>query len=321
MTSQILVSRQSCRYLCRGEKRTVALCIGHHIVYVVMVNGSRTANIFAIALVLALSFLSGRSLGAPTYAPQAPNFSNPALRLDKPNITGIRAIRFLTSDDYPPLNFAAPDTTLTGFNVDIARAVCEELKIGCTIQARRFDTLIDSLVTGKGDAVVASIGATVATRARIDFSAPYYQTPARFVVRMGAASFLATESGLKGTTVGVVAGSAHEAYIRTFFSDAKTKTYPDVSALETGLRAGEVDVVFADGLTMSVWLSGELSGDCCRFSGGPYCESFYFGEGIGIAVRIDDEELRKALNWALARLYSKGTYSEIYLKYFPIGFY
>lgn len=286
-----------------------------------MVNRIARRSFFCAALAVALPLPSGTTIGAPANILQAPSFSDPNLRLDKPDLTGIRAIRFLTSDDYPPLNFAIGNGALTGFNVEIAHAVCEELEIGCTIQARRFDTLIDSLVTGKGDAVVASIAATPESRARIDFSQPYYQTPARFVVRKNAPPLVETESGLKGRTVGVVGGSAHEAYVRTFFSGAKTKPYAGVSALESALRAGEIDVAFADGLTMAAWLNGELSADCCRFSGGPYGESRYFGEGIGIAVRIDDDQLRKALNWALARLYSSGTYSEIYLKYFPIGFY
>ncbi len=286
-----------------------------------MVNVDARAIVFCAALFGVLTVRSERLVAAPVDAVQAPSFSDPGLRLDKPNLTGIRAIRFLTSDDYPPLNFALNDGTLTEFNVEIARAVCEELEIGCTIQARRWDTLINSLQTGKGDAVVASIAANATNRATIDFSQPYYQTPARFVVPRGAAPLTVTATGLKGKTVGVVGGSSHEAYIKAFFSGAKTKPYPNVSALETALRAGEIVVAFADGLTMSVWLNGELSGNCCSFSGGPYCESLYFGEGVGIAVRTDDNELRKALNWALARLYSKGIYSEIYLKYFPIGFY
>jgi len=84
-----------------------------------------------------------------------PSFRDPALRPERPDLSGVRAIRFLTADDYPPLNFALDDGTLAGFNVEIARAICETLEIGCTIQARPFDTLIDSLTTGKGDAVIA----------------------------------------------------------------------------------------------------------------------------------------------------------------------
>lgn len=286
-----------------------------------MVNFDVRSIFFSAALVLALAFPSGRIAAAAMDGIQVPSFADPGLRLEKPDLSGIRAIRFLTSDDYPPLDFALKDGNLAGFNVAIARAVCEQLEIACTIQARRFDTLIDALLAGKGDAVVASIAATDQTRARIDFSEPYYQTPARFVVRKGAAPFDVTASGLKGKTVGVVGGSSHEAYIKDFFKGAKPKAYQDVPALETALRMGEIDVAFADGLTLAVWLNSGSSADCCHFVGGPYCESRYFGEGVGIAVRTDDVVLRKALNWALAQLFSKGVYTELYLKYFPIGFY
>jgi|SRR5579871_3303955 len=286
-----------------------------------MVNAAARASIFCVALLLGACLAQRAALGSATSPPEAPSFWDPGLRLDKPDLTGIRAIRFLTSDDYPPLNFALADGTLSGFNVEIARAICEELQIGCTIQARRFDTLIDSLASGKGDAVIASIAASAEIRSRIDFSLPYYQTPARFVLRKAAPPLVASPAGVKGKTIGIVAGSAHEAYLAAFFPGALTKAYPDVQALETGLRGGEVDAAFADGLTMAVWLNGELSGDCCSFTGGPYGESRFFGEGVGIAVRPDDNQLRGALNWALARLHSTGIYSEIYLKYFPIGFY
>ncbi len=286
-----------------------------------MVNASLRAIIFCATAVVLLAPPSGRPLGAPIEPPITPSFSDPALRPERPDLSGVRAIRFLTSDDYPPLNFALADGTLTGFNVEIARAICEELEIACTIQARRWDTLIDALMTGKGDAVVASIASTAGTRARVDFSRPYYQTPARFVVRKGSAPFAVTIGGLKGKTVGVVGGSSHAAYLEAFFPGAKPKAYADVSALESALRAGEIDVAFGDGLTFAIWLSGESSATCCGFLGGPYCESLYFGEGVGIAVRRDDADLRRALNWALSRLVSKGSYSEIYLKYFPIGFY
>jgi polar amino acid transport system substrate-binding protein len=273
----------------------------------------------AASVVLAALFCAGLSVGATE--PVTPSFWDPGLRLDRPDLSGVRVIRFLTADDYPPLNFILADGTLTGFNVEIARAICEELEIGCTIQARRWDTLIDSLESGKGDAVIASIAATPATRARIDFSHPYYQTPARFIARKGSAPSEASGDALKGKIVGVVGGSAHEAYLRAFVPQAIPKAYANVAALQSALRAGEIDAAFGDGLTFAVWLNGEGSENCCAFFGGPYSESRFFGEGIGIAVRTDDTELRRALNWALARLAARGVYAEIYLKYFPIGFY
>jgi polar amino acid transport system substrate-binding protein len=254
-------------------------------------------------------------------AAEAPNFWDPGLHRDRPEISGLRAIRFLTEDDYPPLNFARADGDLAGFNVEIARAVCEELMIGCTIQARRFETLVDSLESSKGDAIVASIAATPELRGRIDFTLPYYTTPARFAARKDASAADATPAVLEGKTVAVVAGSAQARYLATFFPGALARPQPDFAALAQTLRSATVDVAFADGLTLAVWLAGEDSADCCEFRGGPFTESRFFGEGVGIAVRKDDVELRLAIDWALARIAKSGKFAEIYFKYFPVGFY
>jgi polar amino acid transport system substrate-binding protein len=251
----------------------------------------------------------------------APSFWDPGLHPERPDLSALRAIRFLTDDDYPPLNFALADGSLTGFNVDIARAICEELHIGCTIQARRWDTLIDSLETGKGDAVIASIASIAPVREQIDFTQPYYLTPARFATRKDSPLSDPTPASLVGKAVGVVAGSAHQSYLASFFPRAAARTFPNFAALHDALKAGAIDAAFADGLSLAVWLAGESSGDCCEFRGGPYTESRFFGEGVGIAVRKEDADLRRAMDWALARLAARGVYAEIYLKYFPIGFY
>ena len=278
-------------------------------------SGARACRL-ARGLLLVLAILARPALADPT-----PSFWDPALHLERPDISGLRAIRFLTDDDYPPLNFARSDGTLAGFNVEIARAICEELQIGCTIQARAWDTLIDSLETGKGDAVIASMSATAALRARIDFTQPYYQTPARFVARKDFSLADATPATLAGKSIGVVAGSAHEAYLTTFFPGVVRKPYPDFGAMRDALRAGAIEAMFGDGLTLAVWMAGKSSADCCAFNGGPYLESRFFGEEIGIAVRKEDSNLRRAMDWALARIAARGAYAEIYRKYFPIGFY
>ena len=93
-----------------------------------------------------------------------------------------------------------------------------------------------------------------------------------------------------------------------------------------GRRTGEVSDAYPSlftpaGVTFSIWLNGEGASNCCEFSGGPYLESRFFGEGVGIAVRRDDSELREALNWALAKMAKDGAYAELYLKYFPVSFY
>ena len=274
------------------------------------------------ATLVVLAALAGPSANsAPANAQAAPSFVDPDLRLDRPTLSGVRAIRFLTTDDYPPLNFALPDGSLSGFNVDVARAICKELDIGCTIQARRWDTLIDSLASGKGDAVIASVAPSNSLRGLVDFSLPVYETPARFVASKDAPPFSATPAGVAGKTVGVVAGTAHEAYLKVFFPAAREQPFATLAELESALKSNAIAIAFVDGVTFSIWLNGEDASSCCAFRGDPYLESRFFGEGVGIAVRKDDDELRKAFNWALARIMKNGVYSEIYLKYFPVDFY
>ncbi|MGB7036591.1 MAG: transporter substrate-binding domain-containing protein, partial [Xanthobacteraceae bacterium] len=89
-----------------------------------------------------------------------PGFWDPRHRPERPDLSRIQSIRFLTGVDYPPFDFAGPDGNPVGFNVDLARLLCDEIKTTCTIQARRFDLLLGALNSNQGDAVIASIATT-----------------------------------------------------------------------------------------------------------------------------------------------------------------
>jgi polar amino acid transport system substrate-binding protein len=225
----------------------------------------------------------------------------------------------MTEVDYPPFNFAGPDGNPAGFNVELARLVCEQLKVTCTVQMRRFDTLFDSLDANRGDAAIASIAVTERSRRRVDFTDPYYRPSARFVVRNDAPIEAVTPEAIEGKKVGVVTGSAHEQYLRTLFTEADVRGYPSSEAAREALRKGEVDVLFGDGFALSFWLNGASSAGCCAFAGGPFLESHYFGEGIGIAVKRGNDTLRLAINWALFRAWETGRFTELWLRYFPIS--
>ncbi len=250
-----------------------------------------------------------------------PGFWDPHVRLVKPELGNLRSLRFLTEDDYPPFHFALADGSLAGFDIDLARAICEDLKLACTIQARRFDTLIDSLDGDQGDAIIASIRIDEKTRARLDFTAPYSKNPARFVAPKSAALPDATPEMLRSKLVGVVAKTAHEAFLTTFFKSAIVKTFDSQKALTEALNKGDVDIIFGDGVALSFWLQGDSAHNCCAFLGGPFLDSRFFGEGVGIAVKKGNSTLREALDYALADLWRKGVYADLYLKYFPLGFY
>ncbi|HEX2724389.1 MAG TPA: transporter substrate-binding domain-containing protein [Beijerinckiaceae bacterium] len=247
-----------------------------------------------------------------------PNFWDPRARLERPDLTGLRTVRFLTDDEFPPLHFAGPDGSPTGFSVELARAACERLAITCTIQARRFDTLLDSLAEGRGDVVAAAVPIRAELRRRFSITLPYFRTPARFA----ALKDRVLEPGpqaLDGRAVGVVAGTAHEAYFTTFFPRAAAKTFATLGAATAALRRGEVEYVFGDGLGLALWVGGTDAAGCCNLTGGPYLESRFFGEGIGFLLRKEDENLRRALDFALQRLWEEGRYAELYLRFFPVS--
>ena len=248
-----------------------------------------------------------------------PGFWDPRRRPERPDLSRVTLIRFLTENDYPPFNYAGQDGNPAGFNVDLARMVCEELKIACTIQMRRFDTLIDSLSDNRGDAVIASIAITTQTRSRVDFSDPYYRTPARFVAKRALAMDDVRPEQLEGKKVAVVAGSAHEAYLKSLFTEAEPIPFPTVDATRDALVRGEVDLLFGDGISLAFWLNGTESNNCCAFRGGPFVDSRYFGEGVGIAVRRGNAPLRLGFNWALFRLWERGRFSDLWLRYFPVS--
>jgi len=250
---------------------------------------------------------------------QVPGFWDPRRRPERPDLSRLTVIRSPTETDYPPFNFAGPDGNPQGFNVDLARLMCEELKLGCTIQMRRFETLVPSLNENRGDAVIASLAATPEARAKIDFTDPYYRTPARFVAKRDSTIDDALPEKLEGRKVAVVAGTAHDAYLRALFTEVEVRPYPNADIARLALRRGDVDLLFGDAISLAFWLNGTDSDNCCQFRGGPYLDSRYFGEGVGIAVKRGNDTVRLGLNYALFRVWEQGRFTDLWLRYFPIS--
>ncbi len=247
-----------------------------------------------------------------------PGFWDPRRRPERPDLR-LTLIRFVSEVDYPPFNYAAADGNPAGFNIELARMICEELKVDCTVQMRRFDTLIDALNENKADAVIASIAVSPETRKRVDFSDPYYRPVARFAAQRDAIKGPVTPENLEGKTIAVVAGTAHEAYLKALFTGAQVKAYSTAEEARAALQRREADLLFGNGFSLAFWLNGTESANCCAFAGGPFVESRFFGEGIGIAVKKGNDVLRQAINWALFRLWEKGKFADLWLKYFPIN--
>ena len=137
------------------------------------------------AFLASLSLVSSACLETVRAAePAIPVFGDARERLAKPDLASLQRLRFLTTTDFPPFNFLDRSGRLTGFNVDLARAICTELEIldKCQIQALPWAELATALAGKQGDAIIAGISVTAETRAKYTFPAPTLQFPARFAV-------------------------------------------------------------------------------------------------------------------------------------------
>ncbi|WP_051242857.1 transporter substrate-binding domain-containing protein [Stappia stellulata] len=248
-----------------------------------------------------------------------PNFWDPRGVGDRPTATP-ETIRFLASDDFPPFSFRDGTGRLTGFNIDLARALCEELDSACSLRIKSFDALIPALVREEGDAIIAGLATTEANAKTLLFSDPYLRLPARFAVLTGT-GIEVTPEGLADKRISVTEGTVHQAFLERYFADAQIKAYASETEARAALGTEEADAHFGDGLSLSFWLNGETSAECCSFAGGPWLEPGYFDHSLTVAFRIEDTFRQEAINHALYRLQQNGTYSELYLRYFPVSFY
>ena len=285
----------------------------------------RSGRIFVLCTLLVAGIgLAGRQPAfAETPAGVAvPGFWDPKRRPERPDVTRLPTqIRFVTTDDYPPFGFRGANGQPTGMNVDLARAICTELAISCTLEVKGFDTLIDALVAGTADAAIAGMAIGQTPRENVEFSDRYFRSPARFVARNGTTLPVVSPETVANRSVAVVVGTTHEAFLRDFFAATDVRAFPTPEAAREALRRSEVDLMFGDGVQLAFWLNGTSSAGCCSFIGGPFLENRYFGEGMGIAVKRGNDALRLALNYALARLWEKGVYTDLYLRWFPISVY
>ncbi|AJD39924.1 ABC transporter substrate-binding protein [Rhizobium gallicum bv. gallicum R602sp] len=262
---------------------------------------------------------------APGFAQQTPS-SLPLLfdareRLAKPDLSSLVRLRFLTSVDFPPFNFTDQNGKLAGFNIDLAREICDELEVAakCQIQALPFADLKEALAASQGDAVIAGLAVTADLRKQFTFTRPYLMLPARFVRNAKAQINGNTAASLSGRQVGVVKATVHEAMLAAFFPAIKAVPFENKEAMLAALKDGKVDAAFADALQLSFWVSSQASAKCCALFDGPYLSEQFLGEGMTIMLRQNDGVLTAALDHALAALSKNGRLQEIYLRYFPYG--
>jgi polar amino acid transport system substrate-binding protein len=230
-------------------------------------------------------------------------------------------IRFLTEGEFPPFNYYDDEGVLSGFNVDLARAICLEVGAACDIKVRPWEELLIALRRGDADAVIAAHMVTAGTLAEVDFSDRYFYTPGRFASRTGSGFGEINPEALDGVSVGVAKGTAHEAFVKAFFRDSRIILFENPELAREALQQGKVDLVFDDAISLAFWLNGSLSRQCCEFKGGAFLEPKYFGDGLAVALPRNDPQIKVLINDALKKIRQSGRFQELVERYFPVRIY
>lgn len=230
-------------------------------------------------------------------------------------------IRFLTEGEFPPFNYYDDEGVLSGFNVDLARAICLEAGAACDIKVRPWEELLIGLRRGDADAVIAAHRVSATSLAEVDFSDSYFYTPGRFVARKSDADGGISPDALDGATIGVAKGTAHEAFVKAFYRDSRIVLFENPELAREALQQGKVGLVFDDAISLAFWLNGSLSRQCCEFRGEAFLEPKYFGDGLAVALPRNDPQIKTLINGALKRVRQSGRFQELVERYFPVRIY
>ncbi|WP_341502961.1 transporter substrate-binding domain-containing protein [Gallaecimonas sp. GXIMD4217] len=221
-----------------------------------------------------------------------------------------KALIVATETTYRPFAYVAQDGQVVGIDIEIARALCRQIKRICDIQDRPFDSLLDDVEEGRVDMAIAALDITSERRAQVAFSDPYYRNEAVYVTL----AKLPTASALGGD-IGVQNGSSHMAYLiaEKKWNIIHFETYSD--ALQA-LKQGRISAVFADRLVATAWLENR-GGQQLRIVGNKVRSLRHFGRGMGIAVNQDNEALLELVNDGLDALEASGELERILERYMP----
>ncbi|SMF11783.1 amino acid ABC transporter substrate-binding protein, PAAT family [Tistlia consotensis] len=232
-----------------------------------------------------------------------------------------RKVRIGTEGAYPPFNYIDASGRLKGFDIDIARALCEAADFDCSFVIQDWDGMIPGLLAKKYDAIIASMSITDKRKQIVAFTDSYYNTPAKFVKPKALKleiprDLKAMDEALAGLRIGVQRASSHEAFVRGELPAAEAVTYPTLEEAELDLVNGRLDLVVADSVVLQEGFLKTPAGQGFAFVGPNISIPKYHGYGAGIALRKGDDALREAFNAAIRKIRADGTYQKINARYF-----
>ena len=231
-----------------------------------------------------------------------------------------KAIRVAVEGAYPPFSEIGPDGKIKGFDIDIANALCADLKAQCTFVQQEFDGMIPGLNARKFDMVIASMSITEERKRSVAFSDKYYATPARLVARKGT-PLVPTPAGMKGKRIGVQRSTTHDRFATDTFKDSEIVRYTGQDQVFLDLQSGRLDAVVADQVAINAGLLQRPAGKDFALVGPVFNDPKYFGPGSGVAMRKGDVQLQSKINQAIKDIRANGTYDRLARQYFDFDVY
>lgn len=218
-------------------------------------------------------------------------------------------LKIATEGAYPPFNEKNAAGELVGFDVDIAKALCEKMKRTCEIVAQDWDGILPGLVNNKYDAIIASMSITEERKQSIDFAGPYYSNYLGLVAKKGAGL---TQENVVSKPLG-----AQRSTVAANWAEDKAGSRGDVKLYDTqtaayaDLKSGRIEVLVSDLLPVVSWLKDNADY-------GLIGEKIDINDKIGIGIRQNEGDLKASFDQALQDIRADGTYQKISEKYFGI---
>ena len=230
-------------------------------------------------------------------------------------------VRIGSEGAYPPFNYFNANGELIGFDIDIGRALCEKMAVECSFVSQDWDGMIPALMAGKYDVILASMSITEERKQQVAFTDPYYKAALTFVGPAESEVADTSPEALEDLSIGALSASTQAEFLQANYPDSDVRLYRSQDEVNLDLINGRLDLQVSDLLPMLDWVGNSEDGKCCKLVGKPVMDPKFAGEGTGMAVRQEDQELKQKLNEALAAIIADGTYQQINDKYFPINIY
>jgi polar amino acid transport system substrate-binding protein len=247
-----------------------------------------------------------------------PIFSPPRCLAEGSSQSGWRTVRIASEGARPPYNYLE-DNKLAGFEIDLARDLCDRMKVSCSFTAQDWDGLIPGLLANHYDAIMAAMEITDDARQKITFTKPYIRMPSAFLTLNEHATLDTSPEGLVGRTIGVESGGADQAYAEEVYKESEIHTYANLEEAILDLAEGRIDTVLAEKDEIVDYMKKHKEAQCCVIIADVPHDPAYFGEGIGIGLRKEDETLKAMFEKALESCMADGTFAKIRAKYFDFN--